>query len=206
MSVIHLLQKKDDDCGPTCVSMITGIPPHKVTEDVRIHERGTYAPQLATYILEQGFDVEYTYFNPSITTLREEGMGASYLKDKIRGMRCIDNDCRKAYNYMYHYLGKGKLSVHIPTVKIIEHYLNKGYAGIALMTSVYLSNLSKTWLNYHFTVLVNHTSNDFVIYDPEEEDPLIIPKEKYLLSVFALCSSPAIDYGSIVWVKTRDPC
>ena len=201
MGVTHILQEDEDDCGPTCIAMTTGISLNQVKKQVPIHKRGTYAPQLASYILSQGYRVEYTYFNPNVTTLKEEGKNAEYLRDKIRGMRCKDDDCRKAYSYMYHYLGQGRLQVQIPTVTLLEHYLDNGYAGIALMTNVYMSEDTKTWLNYHFTVLVSHTDTDFVIYDPEEKEPLVIPKEKYLLSVFALCSSSAIDYGSIVWIK-----
>lgn len=202
MGVTHILQEDDDDCGPTCIAMTTGISLTQVKKHVTIHKRGTYAPQLASYILSQGYNVEYTYFNPNITTLQEEGKDAEYLRDKIRGLKYVDADCRKAYSYMYHYLGKGSLRVQIPTISLLESYLDNGYAGIALMTSVYMSGKTDTWMNYHFTVLASHTKTDFIIYDPEEKDPLVVPKEKYLLSVFALCSSRAIDYGSIVWIKS----
>lgn len=55
MEVKQLVQETDDDCGPTCVAMITKQSITDVKSELKIYDRGTYMVQLAAYLRHMGF-------------------------------------------------------------------------------------------------------------------------------------------------------
>lgn len=204
MKITHLQQKDDDDCGPTCVAMITGLRISCIKSDIKIYKRGTYVVQLAAYLRHVGFTVVYNYFNPLFLRLCDEGKcDSEELMNRLSKLELKDSDQKNCYNYMIHYLKHRKETIHISmvTTEGMKSVLDMGGVLLCLMTSNYLYTDEHSEFNCHYNIVVGYDDEgNFQIYDPLCKDDLFIPMEKYLCGIYATTGNEMLDSGSVLAV------
>lgn len=203
MEIIHLQQEDVDDCGPTCIAMITKLSISHIKSDIKIYKRGTFVVQLASYLRHVGFTVVYYYFNPLFLRLCDEGKcNSEELMNRLSKLKLISSDQKNCYNYMIHYLKHRKEKIHIlmVTIETMKTVLDMGGVLLCLMTSNYLYTDEHSEFNYHYNIVVGYDEENFQIYDPLCNDDLFIPMEKYMCGIYATTGKEMIDSGSVLAV------
>lgn len=206
MEIKPLLQETDDDCGPTCVAMITQQPIYEVKKQIKSYEKSTYMVQIAAYLRYSGLSVIYHYFNPLFLRLSDEGNCSSdqliaklySLPEELKNTK----DKRQSFDFMIHYLEYRKeiMEVSMMTTEMVKTVIDMGGCCLTLMTSNYMYPDTPREFNHHYNIIVGYDRDDFVIYDPLYEKELYVNGEKYLHGVYATTGSEMLDTGSILVV------
>jgi hypothetical protein len=225
VEVEHKHQTKDDDCGPTCISMVSGIPIMKLLKEIRIFDRGTYSFQLAGYLHELGMKPECYYFNPKLTHINDQhddlviGNTGETLITRLLHMKPKCADEKNAINFMHNYLKYkgGHIEVCFPTLDLFLQKLDKGYIALCLLINNHIYE-DDTWervdakLFYHFNIVSGYTKHSrrtssnaltFTVQDPMCDDAIEVNADHLLYGINSAVGSGAVDFGNIIFVKPR---
>lgn len=204
MDVKHLEQHYSNNCGPTCIAMITGESEEKVTSRITLGEWGSFPYQLALDLKAAGYVVCFSYFNPSVVRISDEdSLEGEALIDRVYALhKPTCHEEQHCLDWMVHYVKyqKQNIVVQMMTPEKVKTVLDMGGVLIALMTSNYMYNTPHTGVNKHYTVVVGYDRNDLLVYDPACENPIWVDCYKFLMGVYATCSDGVIDSGSILSV------
>lgn len=167
-------QKKGSlDCGIISLLMVFryyGVKKSfiEIQNDLEVDDVGTYAPQMGTYMIKNGFSVELITQHPGIFTLKDRDINQ---KDILRHMEGLLQDeekdqNKKVLNYYIEFLKSGgKIRVKIPGADDIRDSMAAKSPLIALLTTIFLTEV-KPKFNFHFNV-VTGIDKDFVyLNDP----------------------------------------
>lgn len=176
----HVTQTTTDNCGPTCISILTGDPIPSRRAIPIDEDDGTTPFQLAAY-LSKNYPENTTllsYFNPSLVTSAEQ---STLTKDELhyRITRFVKPSTKYQHlNYLYalnylKYAPHGEFEVAIPTLSYLDTYINKGFHAICLVTTSHFYDEEydphDEPFNNHFVVIGKHTSEPatfYKMYDP----------------------------------------
>ena len=170
-------QKKDSkDCGIVCVQMILAFYKKEKTfkeikEYIEVHEEGTYAPQIGSYFIKNGFNVEILTLHPSLFTLKNIGKSQTFIQEHIKnlGKTATSEFDKKALRYFEEYLLLGgRLTPQIPAIEDVQQSINKKQPLIALLTSNFLTE-SQPSFNFHFNVITGYTDGEIFHNDPLDD-------------------------------------
>src|SRR3989344_5965826 len=134
------------DCGLAVVNMITSYHKKKITfakikSEVKTDKLGTYNPQLGSYLIKKGFDVEIVTFNPGLFTNKDKGKSKTELLahfEKLLKTKKARN-AKKVIRYFIEFLKDGgKLEVRIPNPEDIKAEIKNKRPLIAVLTSNFL--------------------------------------------------------------------
>lgn len=195
-----LVQESNNDCGPTCLAMITRKPISEVKKELNFDKDGIYMVQLVSYLRYLGYSVVYHYFNPQFLRLSDENNCSSdQLIEKLLSLEKLTEGNDKCFNYMMHYLHcrKEKIHIYMMTKKMVKTIIDMGGLCLSLMTSNYLYFEEHKELNYHYNIIVGYEKDDFIVYDPLCKDKLYVDGEKYLHGVYSITNDEYLEAGSI---------
>lgn len=209
----HLKQTTSDNCGPTCIAMITGdmIPP---ASEIKIYSRGTYTFQLATYLqrVRPGLELILSYFNPRLTRVEDQH---TMTKDDLRYRMTsyfdpTNQDEKMAVNYAISYLRRrnNDVRVAIPTERYIDSFLGDGFDALCLTSSDYYYddefNPDHMRINHHFVIIKHHPTlpdTHFLLLDPLCDHPRDMLKETFIYGLYASVEDWDIDSGTILFFR-----
>ena len=213
LDVPHIFQKKNSaECGLACVYMIlknfgVDIDIEQLRKEIKITDRGTYAPQLANYLVEHGFNVKIIGFNPWLFSNFDFNMPKYLLKKRFRDelsfLKKKKRKDKEKITCIEHYLkfldNGGNIKIKIPKKEDIQKSINNGLPIISLMTSSFL--FGDIDFNFHFNVVTGYNKNYLFVNDPLQEyegcKDKKIPIDQFLFGIHSSCFN-CYDNGSII--------
>ena len=204
--------KNSRDCGIAGLYMILnyyGINSSisELKKEIEIDEFGTYAPQLGSYLIKHGFNVEISNLNPRLFT--RQNMGNSK-KDLINNFNEVLKKCktkrdRKVMKYFIRFLSDGgKVTPKIPDKKDIISEIRNKRPITALLTTNFLLG-SKPNLNSHFNVITGIDDKKIYVNDPLPDargGKHNYPISDFLFGLYA-GSNGDFDNGSLIKIKKK---
>ncbi|MEK6959798.1 MAG: cysteine peptidase family C39 domain-containing protein [Nanoarchaeota archaeon] len=206
-------QPKDSvDCGIAGITMILahhGInrPFDDVKKDIMTDHTGTYAPQLGTYLIKQGFDVEIVTMHPGLFTKKHLPKDSNDSKAHFQGLmpKTSKEQDRKVIGHFIEFLSAGGLvRAKRPTEKDLLSEIGQGRPVGALLTTNFLSE-EEPKFNFHFNVITGIDVKKVYVNDPMWDKRG--GKKTYLIEdfFFGLYASSYgdLDNGCLIMVRPK---
>lgn len=184
-----ITQEKDSkDCGLAGLAMILkyynlDISLGELKKELEVDEIGTYAPQLGSYLIKKGFEIEIITLHPKLFTNQDKNLTSEEILkrfEKLKEESKSERD-KKALNYFIIFLKEGgKINIKIPLIEDIREEINNKRPLCALMTSCFL-NSNKPCFNFHFNIISGFDEEHIYALDPLPDEG---GKKKYKISDF----------------------
>ena len=103
-------QKKDSkDCGLICSLMIDEFYGGKLSfkdiqKEIKIHNVGTYAPQLGTFMIKHGYSVELITQHPSLFTNKDKKINQKEILYRMKELFQKDKKNKRVLKYFMEFL------------------------------------------------------------------------------------------------------
>ncbi|MDP2720661.1 MAG: C39 family peptidase [bacterium] len=218
---VPLVQQKEDsvDCGIAVVTMILnyyGVQKsfEEIKREIPTDQVGTYAPQLGSFLVEQGFIVDIVTRNPLVFTKAHEGATKEETIKRFEELKA-KGEKETAANFFLQFLAKDRASVtvKIPSKQDIEDEVKAGRPLVAFLTNaaLYKENLGEKYgkdftYTFHSVVISGIEDNKVVINDPywgEEGGVQEYQLEEFLYSLYT-GSLGDLDNGCLIKIKKRE--
>jgi len=211
LNVPLVRQQKDSvECGLAALAMLLGYHGIKATQEelkkeIALGATGTYSPQLASYLLKKGFDVEIITMNPGLFTNKDKGKSQKGLLAHFQALRAgADTDKKKkALDYFIAFMNEGgKVKAKIPDKKDIFKELKNKRPALALLTANFLSG-AKADFDFHYNVITGIEGKYVHANDPKWDERG--GKKKHLLSdlLFGIYASAYGDLDNACLITAR---
>ena len=215
---VPLVKQAEDsvDCGLAVVNMITSyhkknITFAKIKSEIKTDKLGTYNPQLGSYLIKQGFDVEIVTFNPGLFTNQNKGKSKKRLLDHFENLLKTKKvpQAKKVIRYFIKFLKDGgKLTIRIPNEEDIRNEIQNKRPLIAALTSNFFFGDIPRY-NFHFNVATG-IDNQFIYAN----DPLSdhrggkhkFPISDYFFAIYASGQGPVdnLDNPSLIKIRNKN--
>ena len=162
LNVPLIRQPKDSvDCGIAGVSMLLAYYGIKkrfsdIKKEISVDKTGTYAPQLGSYLIRQGFKVEIITLHPKLFTLKDKGMSQDKVLTRLKGLQknTKNSQDKKVLNYFIEFMkAGGKIKVKIPDINDIKKEIRSKSPLGAVMATNFLNAADKPRFNFHFNII-----------------------------------------------------
>ncbi len=206
-------QKKGSlDCGIISLLMVFkyfGIKKSfiEVQKELKVDEVGTYAPQIGTFMLKNGFSVELMTQHPGIFTIIDRGKSQKEILHHMEELLQKEekDQKKKVLKYFIEFLKNGgNVTVKIPGVVDIKKSIKQRSPLIALLTTLFLTEIEPEF-NFHFNV-VTGIDKDFVYLNDPLPDNWGGKKEcninDFLFGLYA-SSYGDLDNGSLLKISKK---
>ena len=200
--------KNSQECGLAGLAMIfkyynVPISYEKLKIELKADKTGTYMPQLGSYLIQNGFEVEIISLHPKLFSLKDKNKKSvlNYFTSLYKKIKLKQN--KKVMSYFIKFLKDGgKIKVKIADKQDIITEIKNKRPICALLTSNFLYR-KKPGFNFHFN-LVTGIDNKYVYVN----DPLWNNnggKKRYKISdffygVYASCYGD-LDNASLMKIK-----
>lgn len=178
-----------------------------IKKEIPVHVGvGTYMPQLGSYLISKGFDVEIITLNPHLFTNKFKSKTKEELIEYFESLVKQKPNSEKVLNYFINFLKEGgKLTVKIPSIEDIKDELSEKRPVCALVTSTFLLH-DKANFNFHFNIITGLDTESIYVNDPTWDERG--GEQKYTISefFFALHASAHgdLDNGSFMKIRLRN--
>jgi hypothetical protein len=162
------------DCGPSVLSMWLAyygknMPVAKITKQVEVYKGlGTYTPQLGTFMIEQGFNVEIVTLHPDLFTLSDQQLSQKQILERFRSLvkKAKKVSSKRALRFFIQFMeGGGKIKVAIPFAEDVREEIKEKRPLGALLTSNYLLG-NEPRFNFHFNLITGIDAEFVYLNDP----------------------------------------
>lgn len=159
------------ECGIAGITMLlnyyNNINFEEVKKDIQIHQIGTYAPQLGTYLIKKGFDVKIITFHPGLFTKKDLLLNNTEILDRFKQL--YDKASKKdktTIKYFIEFLENGgEVKVKIPGKEDVLEEINEKRPVCALLTSNFLTGKEPKF-NFHFNIITGIDDTYIYVNDP----------------------------------------
>lgn len=179
----------------------------KLKKNIEVDGHGTYAPQLGSYLMKIGFDVDIVMLHPRLFTLKDTGMGNEAAYDRFTSiMPDLRSDSEKTViDYFIQYAQDGgSTTVKIPDEQDITNELLQGRPVVADLTTRFLRSV-EPWFNLHFNLVTGIDRRFIYVNDPG--DGRLGGRKRYLIKdwMFGLHASTYAGFheGTLMRVRVR---
>ena len=211
---VVLIRKPKDSvfCGIACLNMILkyygiDVSFDKLKNEVEPDSLGTYAPQLGSYLIKNGFDVEIVSMHPALFTNKDKGKNPDEMMVHLNDLfDCLKSERnKKALRYFIDFLKMGgTIKVKIPCKDDINGEINEKRPLLALMTSNFLVG-AKPNFDFNFNVVTGIDDKYVYVNDPSWNEHG--GKQKHIVTDFIYgvhaSSYGDLDNGCLIKVKKR---
>lgn len=207
--------RKSVDCGIACIAMLLdyyGVEYDykKLRKDIGVLRWGTSSPQLGSWLLRNGFDVEIVTMHPALFNLFSHFETKEALLKHLRSFR---GKIKPRLNVIVleHFIefvqAGGKVTPRVPTVDDIKKELSAKRPLISLLTHWFLHDSGmKPRFTFHFNVITGIDPKFIYVNDPDWGDELGGQHKheigNYLYAMYASAYG-ALDNASLMIVKKR---
>jgi hypothetical protein len=174
LDVPLVTQKKDSvECGLAGILMILKYYGVKKTyeelqREIKTDETGTYSPQLGSYLIGLGFDVEIVTLHPKLFMLADKNLTQeeilqrfNLLHERVKSPKDKEN-IEKFTEFMKK---GGKIKVKIPMIEDVKEEIDQKRPVCALLTSNFLSGKQPIF-NFHFNIITGYDDKNIYVNDP----------------------------------------
>ncbi|MGV8150138.1 MAG: cysteine peptidase family C39 domain-containing protein [Candidatus Woesearchaeota archaeon] len=163
------------DCGIAGLSMI--LKYYDINKDIEeikkdMHYDGKfyYIPQLGTYLINQGFNVELITQHPGLFTLQDKNLTISELDARFELLKNNSKNLqeKKVLEYFIEFINAGgSIKIKIPDETDIEkELLERRPLGAALTTNFMYQKTKKISFNSHFQIITGIDETYVHVNDP----------------------------------------
>lgn len=213
LDVPLIRQPKDSvDCGITGVTMIMtyhGISRSfdDVKKSIMTDHTGTYAPQLGTYLIKQGFDVDIVTMHPGLFTKKHLPKDSDDAKAHFQGLmsKASNEQDRKVLGHFIEFLSAGgKVRAKRPAKEDIVSEIGQGRPVGALLTTNFLSE-EEPKFNFHFNLVTGIDGDLVYVNDPmwdERGGKKTYPIDDFFFGLYA-SSYGDLDNGCLIIARPK---
>ncbi|MFA6073360.1 MAG: C39 family peptidase [Candidatus Woesearchaeota archaeon] len=164
--------KNSVDCGIAGVAMLCkyyNIPKtfNALKKEIETDKIGTYAPQLGTYLIKQGLDVEIVTLHPKLFTLLDSKLSQKEIITRLETSHnsTTSNQDKKVITHFKEFMNSGgKIKIKIPDIIDIKNEIHKKRPVGALMTTNFINNVPI--FNFHFNIITGYDTKHIYVNDP----------------------------------------
>lgn len=176
-------------------------------QDIPVDKVGTYAPQLGSYLLGRGFDVEIVTMHPKLFTLADQAMTQHAILERMLSLleTARDEQNKKTLAFFIEFLERGgNIRVGIPGPEHVAEEIKAKRPVCALLTTNFLKG-SRPGLNYHFVVITGIDDQSIWYNDPLPDERGGKQQTSIRAFFYGLAASVGgdLDNGSLIRVKPR---
>ena len=202
IDVVMIRKPKDSVfCGIACLKMILeyygiDISFDKLKNEVKPDSLGTYAPQLGSYLIKNGFDVEIVSMHPALFTNKDKCKNSDEIMVRLNGLSdCLKSERnKKALRYFIDFLKiGGTIKVKSPCKDDISGEINEKRSVLALLTSNFLVG-AKPNFDFNFNVVRGIDDKYVYVNDPSRNEHG--GKQKHIVADF-IYGVHASSYGDM---------
>lgn len=197
-------------CGLAGLSMIfkyhgLNIPFEQIIKDLEVDTVGTYAPQLETYLIKHGFEVEIITLHPTLFTKHDYLMNQ---KEILFRLEVLFNKSKiernkKTLSYFIEFLKSGgKIKVNIPSKEDIINEIKENRPLGALMTTNFL-NYNEPSFNFHYNVITGIDEEFVYVNDPWPDGSNGKKKHKINEFFYGIYTSAYADLDNACLIKIK---
>jgi ABC-type bacteriocin/lantibiotic exporter with double-glycine peptidase domain len=172
---VPLIKQSEEskDCGIAGLAMIYAYyKKNKTFEDLKkevtIYDIGTYAPQLGSYLIKDGFKVKITTYHPGLVCKAFKRMSQKEIYDELLKLKdnYKDEKNKMVIQFFLDFIKNGgEIEIKIPSKEdLIEELNNKRPIGVLMTTGVLYGN--KPFFNFHFVIVTGVEDNKVIVNDP----------------------------------------
>ncbi|MBP7006052.1 hypothetical protein KBB27_02945 [Patescibacteria group bacterium] len=190
--------KMSSDCGPAALAMLleyhgVGYDFEEMKKGLGVYPWGTVTPQLGTYLLRHGFDVEIITMHPSLFSIHSQFQDADSLK---RYLKSLEGSMKGEFDpiALTHFIEfvecGGRISPRVPTLHDIQDEIESGRPVLAPITHWFLhETASLPRFTIHFNIVSGVDNESIFVNDPDWGDTLggkhQISRENFLYALYA---------------------
>ena len=165
--------KGSKDCGIAGLAMIYAYyKKNKTFEDLKkeitIYDIGTYAPQLGSHLIKDGFKVKITTYHPGLVCKAFKEVSQKEIYDELLKLKesYKDEKNKMVIQFFLDFINNGgEIEIKIPSKEdLIEELNNKRPIGVLMTTGVLYGN--KPLFNFHFVIVTGIEDNKIIVNDP----------------------------------------
>lgn len=174
LDVPIVIQDRDSkECSLAGLSMLfkyygLDIPLGQLKSEIEVDETGTYIPQLGSYLIKRGFNVEIVTMHPSLFTKKDELMSSEEILRRFKDMyeKSESEKNKKVLNHFIQFINDGgTILVKIPSKRDLINEINEKRPVCALLTSNFLGG-EKPIFNFHFNLVTGIDDGYVYVNDP----------------------------------------
>ena len=213
LDVPLVIQPKDSlDCGIASTLMLLKYYGKKeslegLKEGIQVHENGTYAPQIGSFLIRQGFEVTIITMHPKLFTLKDRQLANTQLLERFKTLLASATTERDklVLNYFIKFIDDGgKMIVKIPGIEDIKREIDNGRPVGALMTTNFLNGAVPKF-NFHSNIITGYDDRYIYANDPlwdERGGKVKYTYEEFLYGLYASAYGD-VDNACLVLIKRR---
>ena len=208
------------ECGLVCLKMIYAyygieISMDRLRQDLALTDVGTYAPQLGSHLLKNGFDVEIVTYNPRLVWKQDKNLTSEQLKAKFEDrMQSADQNDKFVLEYFVNFMNNGgSVKVKIPSIEELDEETKAGRPVIVFLTNAVLYDKNIADLKgrpfsytFHTDVVTGVMDGKVAVNDPyfeEEGGEKEYPVDEFMFAVHS-SSLGDLDNGCFIKIRKRD--
>lgn len=172
---VSLVRQEENtwDCGLAGISMFfkyygIDVSYSQIKKDLIVYEKlGTFAPQIGSYLIKHGLEVEIVILNPYLFSLADKNKSQKELLEYLEELlpKVTKERNKLAIGFFIDFLKDGgRLKIKIPEFEDIKQEIDKKRPVGALLTTRMLQNLSG--FNFHFNIVKGYDENHIIALDP----------------------------------------
>ncbi|MEK6841509.1 MAG: C39 family peptidase [Nanoarchaeota archaeon] len=202
--------KGSKDCGIAGLAMIYAYyKKNKTFEDLKkeitIYDIGTYAPQLGSHLIKDGFKVKITTYHPGLVCKAFKEVSQKEIYDELLKLKesYKDEKNKMVIQFFLDFINNGgEIEIKIPSKEdLIEELNNKRPIGVLMTTGVLYGN--KPLFNFHFVIVTGIEDNKIIVNDPMPDKRGGIKEYKLDEFFYGVYASAYGDLDNASFIKIR---
>lgn len=202
--------KNSSDCGLASIAMIFEyykIPKtfDDIKKEIKNRRYWIHVPELWSYLIENGFEVELITINPRLFTAKDQYASERNIRRIIFRKRVRSRLNKVILRYMRKFIkAGGKVSPKILEIKDITTEIKEKRPMIALIIANFL-NSDKPSFNLHFNVITGYDKDHIYANDPLWDKrgwEKKYKKSDFLYSIFASVGKD-IDTATLIKIRKK---
>ncbi len=190
--------ERSSDCGPAAVAMLLeyyGVPTHieELKKELGVYPWGTVTPQLGTYLLTHGFDVEIVTMHPSLFSIYTHFQDRASLKahlESLAGSMKGEFDPIALNHFRTFIDSGGVISPRVPTLADIQEEIEAKRPVLVPITHWFLHKTEMPpRFSIHFNIVTGIEEKTVSVNDPDWGDVLggahVVDRDHFLYAMYA---------------------
>lgn len=208
--------EQSSDCGPASLAMLleyyqVPFEFEEMKRELGVYSWGTVTPQLGTYLLKNGFDVEIVTMHPALFSLHSQFVGTEDLKKhllsvepKMKG----EFDPIALTKFIEFIDAGGTIVPRVPLLKDLEEEIEAARPVLVPITHWFLHQTDlPPRFSIHFNIVTGFDESTISVNDPDWGKPFggrhTIKRNDFLYAMYASAKG-GIDDACIMKVKRRE--
>jgi len=165
--------KGSKDCGLVSLLMVLeyfGIQKTflDIKKEIIVDDVGTYAPQMGTFLVNNGFKVNVITQHPGLFTISDRDKNQKEILIHLNNLLKFEKDKqnKKVLKYFVEFMNDGgEITIKIPDENDIKKNIKKRVPVITLLTTAFLIDKTPKF-NFHFNVVTGIDEKNIYRNDP----------------------------------------